>query len=109
MRRWSVSPADLLPPATACRITTPGARDVAAAVVDTLRASGRLFDAARLALFGRAGFAAGWLAGGALGLLTGGYGWPWWAVAGVGGVVFAAGMRVVGWAARRAAGRRADT
>lgn len=59
----------------------------------------------RLAEFGRYGWAFGLAGGVPLGICAERYAWPSWTAAAVGAVVFAAGVLVIGWAARRAAGR----
>lgn len=87
-------------------LVAPGhARDTAVAVVRALRSAGRLSSPARLADFGRHGWAFGWLFGAVTAGIAERHVWPWWAYLGAGVASFATGMVGVGWAARRAAGR----
>lgn len=87
-------------------LVAPGyARDTAVAVVLALRRAGRLLTAVQLAEFGRYGWTFGFLGGALLGQCAERFAWPGWACAAVGGVVFAAGVWAIGWAARRAISR----
>lgn len=90
---------------TSLRIAPGHARETAAAVLTALRGAGRMVTAGRLAEFGRMGWAVGFLFGALIGQCAERYDWPGWAAGAAGAVSFAAGLWLVGWAARRAAGR----